>query len=747
MIPDRYVLRTVCWLTMVSMLIVSPAPAVTAGDKANAGKTASDKASADRIDLVAAGARLYQTYCSLCHSIEPEGEHGLAGPAWYGLIGKLPRSRNVLVQPIGIQTITADDEYIETSISQPNLHLAIRETDPEKGNAYAPSMPPYPHLTPQERRSLIAFMKTLNTPDNRGPEQVWEVKEALPDLPIERFEVVVKDRPLVYRVAMADVSTRALCVGLPGGFNYIFDPSTFSVKRAWIGGFVNLKAERTGRGDGYNQYGTNSRDLGFEECLLPLGESGPINQDFKDYLHNAAWRIEKSKVEMKATTAFVDRQPPDGAQFEGYQFDQGQAPTFLFRINGVEYAQRVVFESERVMHYYFATAGATGPLRFRILRDKILGVKTSAGTWVGDTLVIPATQAAQFTITLTLDPTRVRPLLVSPYEVSEAGRYHFKQQLAEQLKTLGLDQRTNFALNAEATSSGEKDGGAIGPQAAVDGSVDTYWDETDDQEKYELNLTLAKPQPISVATLLGWNHHDYAPKDFELIIDGKTIKTVANAQYDSNLLVIEFPRTECRTLQLKVSSSYGYSPAVRELGLYDMQETPTPKSPSFVKDWTVLELADAAEQTSQRTTPESVNRGMIAFLKTGCIKCHPIGGQGAHTGPDLTNVVSKYQGSKLLQQIIEPSSEMNKDFLTWQILTHDGRVVTGLIVGEDEETLSIVPNPELPETIVRISMQDIESKSSAAVSSMPTGMISTLTKEEILDLLTYLEAGGIAAGK
>ena len=253
------------------------------------------KATGETINLVSDGAMLHQVYCSICHSLQPEGETGKAGPSWHGLIGKSTRQRKVLVKPAGIQSITIDDKYIEESILQPNLHLAIRETGPQMDSPYPPGMPPYPHLTPQQVRSLIAFMKTLNEPGNRGPQEVWEVKQAEPQLPMDRFEVVVKDRPLVYRVAMADVSTRALSVGLPGGFNYIFDPSTFSVKRAWAGGFLNLKAERTGRGAGYNQYGALQPRHRVRRMLDSLGrkrtdqpglqglyqQSGMANRDIK----------------------------------------------------------------------------------------------------------------------------------------------------------------------------------------------------------------------------------------------------------------------------------------------------------------------------------------------------------------------------------------------------------------------------------------------------------------------------------
>ena len=246
---------------------------------------------------------------------------------------------------------------------------------------------------------------------------------------------------------------------------------------------------------------------------------------------------------------------------------------------------------------------------------------------------------------------------------------------------------------------------------------------------------------------MGWNHHDYAPKDLELIVNGTTVKTVTNATYDDNLLLVEFPRTECRTLELKITSYYGRSPAVRELGLYDLEEMPAPDEPPFVKNWVLEELAADADMTSQRATRQSVERGMLAFLKAGCIQCHPIGGEGAHTGPDLTKVALKYKGRKLLKQILEPSSEVTEEFLSWLVVTSDGRVVTGLIVDDDGKTLSVLPDAAAPETIVRVAKKNVNKKSLSKVSSMPLETVSMLTREEVLDLLTYLQTGGVVADK
>jgi hypothetical protein len=112
------------------------------------------------------------------------------------------------------------------------------------------------------------------------------------------------------------------------------------------------------------------------------------------------------------------------------------------------------------------------------------------------------------------------------------------------------------------------DGAGQGPFAAIDGNTATYWDETDNQKLYWLRITLKQKATVACLRLLGFNHHDYAPRDFEVVCDGKTVKKVQNAQYERSLLTLDLPPTECRTVELKITGYYTQSPAIRELGLF-----------------------------------------------------------------------------------------------------------------------------------------------------------------------------------
>jgi len=370
-----------------------------------------------RVDLVEMGRDLSERLnCILCHSVEKGADLGKVGPTWFGLMQNPPRRRKIATAASGAakesvsQEISAiaDEAYALASITSPASEIAIRESGPLKGVAYPPAMPPYPNLPGQQLDALVAYLRTLNEPKFAGPSRILVEREKTPDNANEKFEIVVKDRARIQRVAMENVSTRAICVGLPGGYNYLFDPSTFSVKKVWAGGFLNVASERTARGNGYNRISDTGHLLGFEECLLPLGQSGPIDQGYKDYLNNETDRMRRFVEEMRDPQVFSRKRARDQAKFEGYTLSKTEAPTFLFAINGVQYKQRLEFENSRQLRFYFETQGASQPVRFRIKESLLKDVAFSAGDFTDGVLSIPVDQAGKFTITLNLDEAFIK---------------------------------------------------------------------------------------------------------------------------------------------------------------------------------------------------------------------------------------------------------------------------------------------------------------------------------------------------
>ncbi len=490
-----------------------------------------------RFNLVELGKTIATNYaCLECHSVDREFEPGKQGPSWFGLIGKSSPHRIVheYGKPIQVQV---DDAYVRRSILEPTANLAIRQHDPRKGSPFLPIMPPYPMLNALEIEGITAYMKTLNEPSNQGPLTVWRQKELKPIDFNDPNEITVGDQSRVFRIAMADVSTRAISVGLPGGYNYIFDPRSFSVKKVWQGGFINLAKERTGRGRGFNEISRIDHEpVEFQECLIPLGCKGPVDLSYKDYLNDRDWQMKRFQEDLANPVPFLDQAPDEDFQFLGYLRPKNNPPIFQFRINGVEYDQQLYVESDKVLKFHFKTRGADQPIRFQVREDLCQSVESTRGILHDGQLKISPADAQAFVVTVHLKSPPPSPISL-----------------------------TRLAI---VSSPGKADHEAYGPMAAIDENEETYWDETNHQKEYILNIHLPFEKTMNTLTIKGWKHHDFAPRDFRILLDGQVVKSVQNARYTGNLLTVHFNPVTGREIQLRIDGYYGGSPTIRELKVF-----------------------------------------------------------------------------------------------------------------------------------------------------------------------------------
>ena len=97
---------------------------------------------------------------------------------------------------------------------------------------------------------------------------------------------------------------------------------------------------------------------------------------------------------------------------------------------------------------------------------------------------------------------------------------------------------------------------------------------------------------------------------------------------------------------------------------------------------------------------------------------------------------------ELLKEIIEPSSVVADDFRTYLITTTEGQQLSGMIIAKNDAEVQLATNPLVPDQITELKQKDLESITPLQQSLMPEGLLSTFTRDDILDLLAYLEAGG-----
>ena len=170
------------------------------------------------------------------------------------------------------------------------------------------------------------------------------------------------------------------------------------------------------------------------------------------------------------------------------------------------------------------------------------------------------------------DPTKAADLLRKTQ--AQAASDAEKQAFEAAIEAAG--QAANYAMLATPSSPDDRsdDGASVGDQGAIDGSLATYWDELDGAKLYVLQLDWAQPVRARVVRIVGWGHHDFAPKDFDVLCDGKVVKQVRDARYKGNCLSFEIEPTACTQMQLRITGWYGGSPAIRELEVFDDGKLP-----------------------------------------------------------------------------------------------------------------------------------------------------------------------------
>ncbi len=168
----------------------------------------------------------------------------------------------------------------------------------------------------------------------------------------------------------------------------------------------------------------------------------------------------------------------------------------------------------------------------------------------------------------------------------------------------------------------------------------------------------------------------------------------------------------------------------------------------FVRRWTMEILTTEileADQANMSNRDFQQGRGMYSAAL--CIACHRMNAQGGVIGPDLSSVASRFSRRDLLSSILEPSKVIAESYRGISIETNNGKLISGQLAGGGDyrsAELRLVTNPLYPDKVDTIRKRDIASHRRAVVSSMPTDLLNTLTKDQILDLLAYLESGGNA---
>jgi len=159
-----------------------------------------------------------------------------------------------------------------------------------------------------------------------------------------------------------------------------------------------------------------------------------------------------------------------------------------------------------------------------------------------------------------------------------------------------------------------------------------------------------------------------------------------------------------------------------------------------VTEW---KIDDLAPDLANAAVGRSLESGKESFTKLACAQCHKLGKEGNSYGPDLSDVFKRYQNDRaaVLRQILEPSLVISNRYVNYEFELKNGDTVSGMIVKEEGDSVTVQSGPS-DALIQALKKSDLKERRPQTASLMPLGLLSTLSKAQILDLLAYLESGG-----
>jgi len=288
-------------------------------------------------DDVAAGgaalegaARILDAGCIQCH---PIGDHTLPGVVGVNLADVTRRVeptwfRRLLLHPQGVRPLTKMPTFFGDTRPR-----TILEGDAE--------------------RQMAAVWHWLDRQDPAPLPEKFRAAAA------GDWELVPRDRPIVFRTFMSRAGTRAIAVGFPAGVHLAFDADHCRVAEVWRGRFLDARG------------------------TWLLAKSAPPT----DPLGDAVMPLDDATAAIQPLAADAPWTDNAVCRFDGYRLDDDGVPVFRWRIDGRPVTERwAPTDAGGLARRLAAAPGAGPPLHVRLAHGALVAV--ADGVTRGDGLSI-----------------------------------------------------------------------------------------------------------------------------------------------------------------------------------------------------------------------------------------------------------------------------------------------------------------------------------------------------------------------
>lgn len=172
-----------------------------------------------------------------------------------------------------------------------------------------------------------------------------------------------------------------------------------------------------------------------------------------------------------------------------------------------------------------------------------------------------------------------------------------------------------------------------------------------------------------------------------------------------------------------------------------MREERAPVAAGGGKPLTEWKLEALYAHLAEATTPRNLGNGRRVLEAGMCLQCHRFADSGESIGPDITAAGSRFSRADFITAILEPSKVVSDQYAFTTLTLDDGSTVTGRILGEREGIVTLTVDP-YGKARQEVPVARIRARALSATSPMPAHLLDSFSKDDIIDLIAYIEQAG-----
>jgi len=128
-------------------------------------------------------------------------------------------------------------------------------------------------------------------------------------------------------------------------------------------------------------------------------------------------------------------------------------------------------------------------------------------------------------------------------------------------------------------------------------------------------------------------------------------------------------------------------------------------------------------------------RGKAIFDGKGnCLSCHRVKGNGARTGPDLTDIGAARRAVEILESIVNPDAQILPQNRSVRLVTKKGDTIIGRLLNQDGFTVQVFDQKEKMQSFQRADLKEYTILDKSPMASYK----GKLTDDELADVVGYL---------